>query len=324
MVMKRQLVIFPLTAALGLAWFTFLGSAPIIAGTFSSDQSSFLTKGRKPVFQSGIPSGGTAGTPPRAVPDEPSNGNSNRSLIRGLPGRPEGAGVRPNKPAVDPRLPRGGQAGAPRRAPACLHKDSKPLMALLPLSESNLAFTTSVHPTFYVYVPPRVDSRPTAEFKVINNEGKTIFQESIALGDKSGVMGFQLPQTAAPLMFGQDYRWEFILVCVPGNPSNGISSENLTVGAKVQRIKVDPDLANQLSKATPDKKAELYAQQGIWYDLLATMAELRLEEPGNTQISKYWIDLFNQDIVDLETVANEPVLPVQVLADSTQVDSWNP
>ena len=54
----------------------------------------------------------------------------------------------------------------------------------------------------------------------------------------------------------------------------------------------------------------LYAQAGIWYEALATLAELRRSKPNDSVLISAWESLLQS--VGLDTVAKEPIILEQL------------
>jgi hypothetical protein len=58
------------------------------------------------------------------------------------------------------------------------------------MPESNLGFTVSANPTFFFYVPK--NTAELAEFTVLDEESKQIYQTTFALANTPGVIKVQL------------------------------------------------------------------------------------------------------------------------------------
>lgn len=195
---------------------------------------------------------------------------------RGAPGRREGGGTRGN----------------------CLRGDP-PLVALIP--ETNFGTTLEARPTFYWHVPVTVS--PTAEFVLLDTDDNEVYRTTFQLSGNAGIIQVSLKdQAGAPaLEVGKDYHWYFSLVCDPGDRSGDIFAEGW-----IQRIDPPSSLASQLAAVPESDRPAVYAQAGIWYDALSTLANLRQTEPQNTTASTQWETLLRS--VGLDNIASQPFL----------------
>jgi hypothetical protein len=65
-------------------------------------------------------------------------------------------------------------------------------------------------------------------------------------------------------------------------------------------------LANQLDRSTASERAVFFANHGIWYDALTTLAELHLANPNDRSIGASWHSLMQS--VGLAEMADQPLL----------------
>lgn len=175
----------------------------------------------------------------------------------------------------------------------------KPLTALIPANY--LGLTIAAYPTFFFYVPPTSKSH-LVEFVLRDQDDRQVY-ESTFMTTGGGVIGFNLPEFAAikPLELGQNYRWYFSVIPDPNNRAADVSVEGW-----VQRIELNPILANKLAKATPLERATLYAQAGIWQDALMTVAELSRSQPTDAAVTAKWAQLLQS--IGLPKIAQEPLV----------------
>ncbi len=234
----------------------------------------------------------------------------------GRPGRTVGGGSNVF-PAPDEIAP-GSRTGEASRSRGVCPRVTTPLTALMPVtkgtssgqsasttpttSESVYGLTVAERPTFWFYVPyPLTSSRPV-EFVLQDENGNDVYQTQFTeSGTVPGVVGLQLPPTVDPLEVGKRYRWFFLIYCNPEQPT--------FVEGWVERVELNPTLKNQLDQATtPQQKAALYAEAGVWYEAVTTLAELRRQKPNDQAVSAQWLELLQS--VDLEAIATEPVTSV--------------
>ncbi len=206
---------------------------------------------------------------------------------RGVPGRREGGGTR------DPR--------------ACIQGNPARLAAIMP--ETNLGLTTTAYPRFFWYMPKtRAKFAEFALFEVNEKleETTTVYKTTFSLAGTPGVASLALPAQATlpPLTVGKDYRWSLKLICNPSAPND--SQQNPAVNGFVQRVEPDATLSSKLAKADPRDRVALYANNGIWFDTITTLAELRCARPQDTGLAASWSALMKS--VKLDVIAEQPLI----------------
>lgn len=195
---------------------------------------------------------------------------------RGAPGRREGGGTR---------------GGCLRSQPS--------LLALVP--NQNFGTTISPYPTFFWYLPST--SAQMAEFTLKQEDGSEIYRTTFQLGKQAGIVSLSLPAHAGlpPLEVGKDYRWSFSIICDATDRSGDLFTEGV-----IQRVQPSTDLVNRLKAAKPEDRPALYAQAGVWYDAIDSLAELRYAQPNSPALLNQWRNLLGS--VGLTELANQPLL----------------
>ena len=173
--------------------------------------------------------------------------------------------------------------------------------------------TTSQSPTLWFFNPYALTNKLPVKFVLESEQGRNIYKTSfMATGTKPGVISFRLPSKAVHLEFGKKYHWYFSIGCDADAPA--------LVEGWVQRVAINPALRSQLQKATTQQRVSLYAANGIWYDALARLAELRVANPKDVMLLNEWISLL--DSVGLGTVARQPLR--STLQETTQISEIFP
>lgn len=198
----------------------------------------------------------------------------------------------PNNGAPGNRKGGGTRSGCP---------GDKSLTGLIPLT--NLGWTIAEHPTFWFYVPYQVKSPRLLEFVLRDDLENPLYKTTFQFIGKPGIVSLQLPETALPLEIGKNYRVSFTFFCDPAN-----HSEMNTVTFWVKRVFVSPELKNQLTVATPKDQIVIYAQNGLWYDLLTALAKLRLTS-SDASLEADWNDLLKHPVVHLDDLVSVPLVP---------------
>lgn len=198
-------------------------------------------------------------------------------------------------PPADVTAPDNRQGGTHR---GCKLQDGLSITALIP--ESNIGLTLTESPTFFVYV-----SQPAAqvEFVLLNEDESEVVYESSLKIDKAGIVGVSLSDKGQTknLEVGKRYVWSFALACDPQERSG-----DSIVKGWIQRIEAPATLKSDL--ANPDPRARLiaYAKNGIWYETIATLSQMRSRAPNDASLRAEWTQLLQSQ--KLELLADKPLV----------------
>jgi hypothetical protein len=177
-----------------------------------------------------------------------------------------------------------------------------PLTALVPL---NSGYTSSAYPSFFVYVPQfYAEKAAGAEFLLTDEEGNEVYYVStFQTNGEAGIVRLSLPNTGnlPPLELGKTYEWSFSLICDMDDRSADLVVENY-----IQRIELSPQLSSVVQNATSAQLPSIYAEAGIWYDALSSLAELPYQ-PGSLMPASQWSNLLNS--VELDHIARD--IPIE-------------
>ncbi|NJK39991.1 MAG: DUF928 domain-containing protein [Oscillatoriales cyanobacterium SM2_3_0] len=220
---------------------------------------------------------------------------------RGAPRQSVGAGTRGNCMATEST---GSQA-------------QKPLTAIVPVNRADtnnsVGLTLSEHPTFLIYIPKT--TAKTAEFYLEEElpsavgssaQAKALYTTQVSLPRQAGFIKVQLPQNNIALEPGKIYRWYFTLNCSDSNDPTANAGAPFVSGI-VQRVD-QPDLAQQLSSVPVIQQVALYGKAGIWYDMIAALADLRRSRPTDATLTTKWVTELSSDVVGLPELSGEPLI----------------
>ncbi|MDZ7951676.1 DUF928 domain-containing protein [Nostoc sp. DedQUE09] len=215
-----------------------------------------------------------------------------------------------NQPPIPSGSPPGGRVrgGAKRGELAACPLTKIDLTALVPFTqEANSVInvwgqTTIEHPSWFFYVPYTKDSPYTVEFVLQDGEANEVYKKAIALSDKPGVIRVSLPSNASGLAVDKQYRWFFTINC-----DKQKNSPPSFVEGVIKRVNLSQPISKEIETAEPIKRYAIYAQNGIWYEALTTLAELRQKNPQDTALKAEWRNLLGS--IRLDDVAGEPILP---------------
>ena len=185
------------------------------------------------------------------------------------------------------------------RGNSCISSVREQLIALVPEQES---FTTVAYPSLFFHVPQH--SSQAIEFVLLDDREREIYITNITPNTQAGIIRLDLAKfpNIPALKNNQKYHWYLSLVCQLED-----RSQDTLVGGLIEKIAVDPFLANELKTANTSDRALLYAANGIWYDALTALYQARQERPQDPALIKGWADLLNS--VGLKTVTQKPLLP---------------
>ncbi|MEP6487542.1 DUF928 domain-containing protein [Microcoleus vaginatus GB2-A3] len=180
----------------------------------------------------------------------------------------------------------------------CQLRQGLSITPLIP--ESNIGLTLTESPTFFVYV-----SQPAAqvEFVLLNEDESEVVYETTIKNDKAGIVGVSLSEKGKTknIEVGKRYVWSFALACDPLERSG-----DYIVKGWMQRIEPQATLKSDLANPDPMAKVIAYAQNGIWYETLATLAEMRRLAPDDSRLTTEWTQLLQSQ--GLESIAAQPLV----------------
>ncbi|MBD2436314.1 DUF928 domain-containing protein [Nostoc sp. FACHB-110] len=193
--------------------------------------------------------------------------------------------------------PKKSTGGASRDASICSAdistSNAASVTPLLP--KTNIGLTLTQRPTVLVYVPQTKAKK--AMFTLQDEQGKQYYQTTFPVPRQHGVMAVKLPSSVPALTTGKNYQWSLVMIC-----TQELEPDSPWVSGWIRRVESQRSLNNQASLAVATKLARM----GIWYDSLATLAELKRKQPNNPSVSASWQELLKS--VDLNAIANEPLI----------------
>jgi Domain of Unknown Function (DUF928) len=144
--------------------------------------------------------------------------------------------------------------------------------------------TTVERPIFWFFVPSTQALK--LEFSLQNRQGEDIYRAPIPTPGQTGVIGVRIPT----LELDRDYRWTL--------------KAQVPCGTTTNRVFVD-GWVKRTSLLSQGNKSD-FAQQGIWYDAVTSLAQQRLQKPNDVQLQQDWSDLLESG--NLEAIAKQPLV----------------
>ena len=134
-----------------------------------------------------------------------------------------------------------------------------------------------------------------SEIDAEGEPGEVVYQTDLSLPDRRSVMSVSLPADLV-LEEGKIYQWYIEMTC---SPLDAGSAEMNYLEGWIDRIGETPDLSDRLEIArTPTDRATVYAEAGIWFDAIETLArERRVED--TPELKAAWEALLGDSDVGL-------------------------
>lgn len=166
----------------------------------------------------------------------------------------------------------------------CFNQEQSPIPLIL--SDQETLQTTAEYPSLFFYVPP-IQQAKGLEL-VIRDDSKFEILQKVSLNPsgKAGIVRVNLSKTGKPLEPNKRYTWSFSVICSFQNRDNDLSLQG-----SVKRVLPDENLTFDLKTAAPQERIEVYVKNKYWEDALRTLVDLRLQNPNDTEVKKYWEEL---------------------------------
>ena len=171
------------------------------------------------------------------------------------------------------------------------------MTAIIP--ESEIGRTASPYPSIFLYVPSTPE-KTRMEFELQDENENLLYKQEFLSTGKEGIYRIDIPSYVTPLQEGENYLWSFSLIC-----SETDLAASSVVGGWINRIENSQSIQEQIQTVSPGDRLEKYANELLWYDLMASLADLRQSEPNNPTFENRWENLLNE--VGLNDLATEPL-----------------
>ena len=200
-------------------------------------------------------------------------------------------------PPEDSGQPRTNRAGG-RRGQLCNNAMPTPSLTLL-LPPTNQGTTTAAHPTFLAYLPQTTAQQVFLSLE--NEDNNYVYHTTFELPEEAGIGSFPIPETAPALESDKYYKGSLAIIC-----GEILDPNDPVIEGWIKRISPDMFIEPQPSQRTPFELGAWYARNGVWFDALQALAELRIAEPDNLDAIAAWKELLQS--VGLDTMGTVPLL----------------
>ena len=202
-----------------------------------------------------------------------------------------------NPPAED--MPRRTTGGASRTINQCvsqLEDGDVSFSALLPASTQGL--TAASHPTILAYLPETDAQKVFFSWRDENDQDH--YQTILPITNRSGIISLNLPENAPPLEVGKNYQWAIAIMC-----NDRLQPDSPMVQGQVKRVELASAVQSRLDNDISLNNAAIYGETGLWYETVATLAQLKKAQPNNHNLALNWSNLLSS--VGLAKVAEAPL-----------------
>lgn len=170
------------------------------------------------------------------------------------------------------------------------------LTALMP--STNIGLTVSETPSLFWYVP--ATAPVTMEFVMRDETGKVIDEQTLTVTGTAGIVSVN---PSKPLEVGKSYHWFFSMICNPADRAG-----DRFVGGWIKRVESSSTLTQDLEAAIPRDRPAIYARESLWFDTVASLADLHRNNTSDAGIAAQWQELLKS--VDLDILAKEPFVKI--------------
>ena len=201
---------------------------------------------------------------------------------------------------------RGGR-GAAVRDPDLCPRVQTPLIALVPNRDEPIK-TSEAHPIFWFYIPYKLSEKlekNTLKFVLQDEQNTDVYEAAFTMREATtqrGIIGLRLPDQKAALLVGRTYHWYFLIYC--DDPER--IYEPAFVEGVIQREELEVNLSDEFDQSDPQSWLIARAEAGLWYDILAALAEFRQTNPDNSDLAIAWEEVLQG--IDLDDIDDAPII----------------
>lgn len=160
------------------------------------------------------------------------------------------------------------------------------------LAPDHTGLTTQTQPDLYWYL-----SKPVAtklEITVINDQAiQPLVEKKLDTPTRAGIQRLRLKDLGVQLKPGIEYRWFVGMVTDPQQRSNDVIASGT-----IMRNEAPPALMQKLAQADKRSVPFVYAEEGYWYDAIATISDLIAANPGDAALRQQRVALLEQAGLD--------------------------
>jgi Domain of Unknown Function (DUF928) len=185
-----------------------------------------------------------------------------------------------------------------------VNAENQNLMALIP--QKNVGKNASASPKLFFYVP-ELKKPSTLEFVLRNKQDQLIYETFLST-EGNGIISIEVPAGVKSnlLETDQNYHWYLSMIC-----NDQQRSRDIVVEGWMRQGRLDLASQTQLNKASSLEKAEVYRQQGFWFDALSALTENPDSVAEETMMRQKWSEMLVS--AGLETLASKPFIKTKLI-----------
>ena len=186
----------------------------------------------------------------------------------------------------------------------CIAK-GREFVALVPDRPVNVTASISSQLFFYV---PQTESPKTIEFVVRTKEDQLVHEAFVQTTGQAGIMSVAIPDQVKENLsesYG-DYHWYLSMICDPNHRSRDIVLEGW-----IEHVELNNSVKDRIELSTDLEKSHLLQQEGVWYDALSVIAELKKSDSDLISIQTEWSQLLES--IGLGELASEPLIKAKTI-----------
>ena len=166
------------------------------------------------------------------------------------------------------------------------------LAALVP---EHVGLTVKNQPSLYWRLSKPADC--AMEFALIDKHSiQPLLEKRFEPPVQAGIHCLRMDNHEVSLEIGKEYKWYVALILDPEH-----RSKDIIAGGIIEYVKLPETTQIKLKEISKEKTANIYAENGIWYEALSTISELIEADLGNFLLLKKRDSLLEQ--VGLSEVA---------------------
>lgn len=185
-----------------------------------------------------------------------------------------------------------------------VNTENQNLIALIP--QKNVGKNASTSPKLFFYVP-ELKKSSTLEFVLRNKQDQLIY-ETFFSTEGNGIISIEVPAGVKSnlLETDQNYHWYLSMIC-----NRQQRSRDIVVEGWMRQGRLNLATQKQLKKASSLEKAEVYRQQGFWFDALSALTENPDSVAEETIMRQKWSEMLVS--AGLETLASKPFIELKLI-----------
>lgn len=185
--------------------------------------------------------------------------------------------------------------------------ENRNLVALIP--DRSIGINASASPKLFFYVP-EINQPKTLEFVLRNEQDEFMYEAFLTTAGK-GVMSVEIPADlkSNQLETEQNYHWYLSMICHPQQ-----RSRDVVVEGWMRQEEVDLAIKQKLNSTNPIVQAEIYQEQGFWYDALAVLASEQSSNAEKPIVKAKWTELLKS--IGLSELATAPFIETEMIETS--------